>query len=164
MPGVAEALSKDSTFALRGVSLKLANTFSTRRHEIEKALNDKGLCNSRAAEFAALDTCGVKGHISREERFEKARAVGKERGSGPEHHLHTCCPCVEGGERKARDLHDCSGRQDWFASGDYQLLGARTSRPDSGHVASSDLCPERRARSGDSRSDGMRKAESHRVI
>ena len=75
--------SKDSTFDLRGVPKELADIFSTRRHEIEKALKEKGLRSSRAAEFAALDTRGVKGHISREKLFEKARTIGKEHGWGP---------------------------------------------------------------------------------
>lgn len=76
----AELRSKDSTFDLIGVPKELAETFSTRRKEIEAALSAKGLHSSRAAEVAALDTRGVKTHISREELFEKCRAVGKEHG------------------------------------------------------------------------------------
>lgn len=76
----AEPRTKDTSFDLKGVSKELAETFSTRRKEILAALEAKGLTSSKAAEVAALDTRSVKGHISREELFEKCRAVGKEHG------------------------------------------------------------------------------------
>lgn len=81
----AELRAKDSCFDIQGVSNRLADTFSKRRHEIEEALSKKGVHSARAAEIAALDTRGVKGHIAREELFEKWQAAGKEHGWSREH-------------------------------------------------------------------------------
>lgn len=69
-----------SWFEVKGVSKALIEEFSKRRHEIEKALREKGLTTARAAEVAALDTREMKAHLPREELLQGWRAVGNEKG------------------------------------------------------------------------------------
>lgn len=79
-----EIVRERSWFEVKGVSKALIEEFSTRRHEIEKALAAKGVSSSRAAEVAALDTRTTKAHIPREELIARWGAVGEEKGWGRE--------------------------------------------------------------------------------
>lgn len=69
-----------NSFKIAGVSQKLVDEFSSRRAEIQAALNDKNLTSAKAASVAALDTRHAKEECSRLELFERWQATGKEHG------------------------------------------------------------------------------------
>ncbi len=69
---------KDGTFELKGFSEEQLRAFSTRRQEIEKALQEKGLEGGKAAEVAALDTREAKKEYNIKELEESWRKTAKE--------------------------------------------------------------------------------------
>jgi Ti-type conjugative transfer relaxase TraA len=79
-----------SFFQLTGVPKDLQDEFSTRRKEIEEALEKSGYSGAVAAKVATLETRGLKGHTPREELFEQWKGVAQEHGFTQE---------------KAKDLH-----------------------------------------------------------
>lgn len=73
-----------SWFEVKGVSPELIEHWSTRRSEIEAALEKTGFNGARASEVAALNTRQVKEHIARETLFDQWQKHGQEAGWGPE--------------------------------------------------------------------------------
>jgi conjugative relaxase-like TrwC/TraI family protein len=69
-----------NTFEVVGVPKELIDAFSTRRQEIDQALQARGESGPRAAALAALDTREAKQHLSREELFERCAIVGHAHG------------------------------------------------------------------------------------
>ena len=69
-----------NSFKIGGVNQNLVEQFSSRRAEIQQALNDKNLTSAKAASVAALDTRSAKDECSRAELFDRWQAAGKEHG------------------------------------------------------------------------------------
>lgn len=73
-----------SWFEVQGVSPDLIGHWSSRRAEIEAALEKSGFTGAKASEMAALTTRQVKEHVAREELFGQWQKYGAEQGWGPE--------------------------------------------------------------------------------
>lgn len=71
-----------SWFEIQGVSKKLMSHWSTRRAEIETALESKGYSSAKASEIANLTTRHTKQHICRGELFDEWRKQGQAIGWG----------------------------------------------------------------------------------
>ena len=72
-----------SWFEVQGVDADLIRHWSTRRQEIEAALDKSGFSGARASEMAAVTTRQVKEHVAREELFGQWQKYGAENGWGP---------------------------------------------------------------------------------
>lgn len=70
----------ESWFEIADVSQKLQETFSTRRKEILEFGKANGFEGAKAAEFAALETRQVKGHVARSVLQLRWRKIGREMG------------------------------------------------------------------------------------
>ena len=64
-------------FEIKDVSKSLRDDMSTRRKEIEAVLHAKGYTSAEASAMAALATREVKGHVAREELFQKWQEMGE---------------------------------------------------------------------------------------
>ncbi|MDB9529069.1 relaxase domain-containing protein [Oscillatoria sp. CS-180] len=73
---VVKTGDRQNLFEFKGVDPALVEEFSKRRSEIEAALEDSGNTSAKAAEIAALDTRHVKGHVAREELFQRWQQAG----------------------------------------------------------------------------------------
>lgn len=79
-----------SWFEVQGVSRDLIEHWSSRRMEIEAALDKSGFTGAKASEMAALTTRQVKEHVAREELFGQWQKYGAEHGWGPEDAQKLC--------------------------------------------------------------------------
>jgi Ti-type conjugative transfer relaxase TraA len=79
------AIERDgSSFRIAGIPERLVEQWSSRRAEIEAALQAKGLSSARAAEVAALDTRQAKEQLPREELFTRWQGEAREHGFAAE--------------------------------------------------------------------------------
>ncbi len=67
-------------FEVSGVSQELQEVFSTRRREILEFCKTHGFEGAKAAEYAALETRQVKGHVARDLLQARWREIGREIG------------------------------------------------------------------------------------
>lgn len=101
-------------FEIAGVSPRLAREFSTRRAEIEKAMEEKGYEGAAAAAIAALDTRHVKGHVSQEELSKRWQETGRAFAWGPEQAqelLRTARPTQRDSRAEARNALGTAGER-----------------------------------------------------
>jgi Ti-type conjugative transfer relaxase TraA len=77
-------------FEVEGVDPKLIEHWSSRRAEIEAALEKSGFSSARASEMAAVTTRQVKQHVAREELFEQWQQHGEQSGWGTEKAQKLC--------------------------------------------------------------------------
>lgn len=78
--GVRIVAGKKGTFEIDGVPKDLCDFYSTRRKEIEAAMERDGATGAKAAEWYTLTTREKKEHVAREVLFEKWELEGKEHG------------------------------------------------------------------------------------
>lgn len=78
--GVRIVVGKQGMFEIAGVPKELCDLFSTRRKEIEAAMERDGAKGAKAAEWYALTTREKKQHVAREILFEMWEAAGREYG------------------------------------------------------------------------------------
>ena len=67
-------------FRVAGVPESLCEAHSSRRHEIEQNLSERGVSGAKEAERACLTTRHVKGHAAREELFAAWASLSQEHG------------------------------------------------------------------------------------
>jgi len=67
-------------FRIAGIDESLRTAFSTRRQQIEQALEAYGMDDAAAAERAALVTRQIKGHVSRDELHDRWKSHAAEHG------------------------------------------------------------------------------------
>jgi conjugative relaxase-like TrwC/TraI family protein len=78
------AIERDRfSFSISAIPEELKKELSSRRAEIEKALNDKGLHSSKAAEVATLSTRQKKTEVDRNLLFENAKTAAVNHGFDP---------------------------------------------------------------------------------
>lgn len=71
-------------FRVAGVPEELCEAHSSRRHEIEQNLSERGVSGPGEAERACLTTRQVKGHIARDALFASWEKLAEEHGVSPE--------------------------------------------------------------------------------